>query len=140
MIISAKKLVGKKDVIYYLIPSRVFSDKIPTNFMQNYFHWYNTHREVIELRPRRQLWETPRNPWIMRSLGKNKWKFEKLNQRLVSPLNSTGNVIKACLEPIKNIKHIYLMLEGNFGILAIELPRLDLGFTLKANLTKLRSR
>ncbi|KAI6450144.1 hypothetical protein MCOR04_010535 [Pyricularia oryzae] len=138
LIISAKRLNAGPDAsIYYLVPARVFRNKLPESFVTGQFHWYNNMRKSIEFCPKFSPWESLGlgTGWTLAPFDGDEWRLQTFNYQLLSPLSSTAEVVGACLQAIEDIEYMHLMLEESTGTLKIELPKLDLRFLLAPGLT-----
>lgn len=127
--------------IYDVVPSRVFGQFLPDEFINGYIHWYDRKTQTIEFRDKSKPWNSsPDLNWIMRrtELG---WTLQRQSQYiLLGPETSTARHLARLLEPLEEKAHIHITLHRDSKEITVEMPRLQTDFLMSASSDKLFSR
>ncbi|KAK7740938.1 hypothetical protein SLS53_005001 [Cytospora paraplurivora] len=129
----------KDDIVFDLIPKRIFHGKLPHTFSEDFVHWYDTAANTVEFRSSRQPWESAAYPWKLVRDG-SRWKLSKREITLVNPFSPTGDELASILAPLQSQLRINITLAENGQFLEVELPRLKLAFSLEKGGSALLSR
>jgi hypothetical protein len=130
-------LAARDGIKFDLVPSRVFKDRLPTMFVENYFHWYDYTTEEVEFRPRHNPWSSINALWRLKRCGAS-WRFVNGHKSLVDPVSNTGSTISKMLSPLELQSHIHVLFDGS-SVVSIELPRRRLGFCYAPGESKIHS-
>jgi hypothetical protein len=122
-----------------LVPSRVFENTLPHHFIHDYIHWYDRQYRTIEFRLKSVPWTSSPNNWTMDSIGSS-WILQKEGQSLVTLTSSTAKALSKLLEPLESDAYMHIALNAKSREVEIEMPRLQLGFLHRSDLSKLVSR
>jgi hypothetical protein len=130
-------LAAQDGIKFDLVPSRVFKDRLPTMFVDDYFHWYDYNTEEIEFRPRHDPWSSISGLWRLKRCGAS-WRLVNGHKSLVGPVSNTGSTISKMLSPLELQSHIHVLFDGS-SVVFIELPRRRLGFCYAPGESKIHS-
>lgn len=133
MLVSAARNGRKFD----LVPSRVFKDRLPAIFVDEYFHWFNYATKEVEFRPKHDPWSPFSGLWRLISCEAS-WRLVNGHETLVGPNSNTGNMISKMLSPLEFQPYLHVLLHGSSKV-SIELPRRQLGFYYTLGESKLHS-
>jgi hypothetical protein len=134
LLLTARKNGQTQD----LIPSRVFR-VLPDSFVWDFVHWYDRQSGVIEFRPRRTPWVCSPSHWRMERAGAS-WVLKRGDQLLMSPTSTSAKRLSQLLDPLEGQGHIHVVLNTVLGEVDADMPRLQLGFVLRAGSDQLYSR
>lgn len=125
---------------YELVPPHILEGSLPTMFVKKYIHWYNAAHGYLELCPHENPWSHSEENWklVRTEDGKSTWKLVKGRLGLIAVSSPTAKVVSRILEPLEERYWIHIILEG--PLLDIELPRLNLGFSVRLGETSVVSR
>ncbi|KAJ4287163.1 hypothetical protein N0V90_012561 [Kalmusia sp. IMI 367209] len=124
---STMLIVAARDKAKFdLVPSSVFKDRLPTMFVNDYFHWYNYNTEEIEFRPQEDPWASTSRLWRLKRCGTS-WRLVNGQKSLVGPVSNTGSMISNMLSPLELHSHIHVLFDDS-SVVLVELPRRRLGF------------
>lgn len=124
---------------FELIPKRVFQGLLPHSFVDNYFHWLDRATGKIHFRENSQPWKNTNSTWEL-SLYKTGWSLEKQEKMLIDPQSTTGDALTGIFASIQPRFQINIALTPDKKMLEIELPRLNLEFSLKRGTQSVVSR
>lgn len=130
-------LAARGGMKFDLVPSRVFKGRLPTMFVDEYFHWYDYNTDEIEFRPRDDPWSSIRGLWRLQRCGAS-WRLVNGHKSLVGPASNTGSTISKMLSPLELKSHINIVFDGS-SVVFIELPRRRLGFHFTSEGSKIHS-
>ena len=130
-------LAARDGMKFDLVPSRVFKDRLPTMFVDDYFHWYDYNTEEVEFRPRDDPWSSISGLWRLKRCGAS-WRLVNGHKSLVGPVSNTGSTISKMLSPLELQSHIHVLFDGS-SVVFIELPRRRLGFRYAPGESKIHS-
>lgn len=133
LIIKAKK--PHESTVLELIPHKLFADDLPIFLVDEYAHWLDLARGVVEFRPLAKQWEYDGLNWQL-SLGLHdietvlpatmiKWVADAAT-KLVDNCSTTFNAIAQVLSPFEQSQ--YLTISRNTSHVLVELPRYRLVF------------
>lgn len=123
-----------------LIPSRLFTGRLPNSFIDDYTHWYNQVTGSIEFRPIGDPWRPSTQGWIL-SKHKQHWKLTRAgNISLLSPGSFSALYIASILSSLDTMLHLHMLLDAKTGNLEIKVTRLQLEFTLNKGESAITSR
>ena len=131
-------LAARDGMTFDLVPSRVFKDRLPTMFVDDYFHWYEYNTEEIEFRPRHDPWSSTNGFWRLKRCGAS-WRLVNGHKSLLGPVSNTGSTISKMLLPLELQSHIHVLFDDGSSIVSIELPRRRLGFRYAPGESKVHS-
>ena len=127
---------------YTTVPSRLLEGHFATCFVDEFVHWYNHTDHTLEFRPRGQPWG--RDPSVIWTLSKHgpssKWQLRRQQHAVVRFESATTKEIGAVLQTLAKIRSIYIILNPLGTSIEIELPKLELGFSLRTGTSSLHSR
>lgn len=138
MLLRATKDSGK----FELIPRILFQERLPQQFLHNYFHWYNLTTGEVEFRNKSIPWSSSASNWRLQNDGATpgKWTLKKHGMRLVGPASNTGQALAAVLAPLQQSRWLSIVLAADGQTVEIDLPRLQLNFNLKKGTSSIVSR
>jgi len=122
-----------------LIPSKVFNNLLPDHFIQDYTHWYDRNSRTIEFRLKSDPWVSSSTHWAMENAGSS-WVLRRGWQSLVGLKSSTAKHLFQLLKSLESEAHIHTIFNPDSGGVDMEMPRLQLGFSLQFGSAKLYSR
>lgn len=132
---------------YHIIPEDCFQGCLPSSFVEEYTHWYNTAKDMVEFRPVQSSWEQDedalRDGWTLSRKGAGTWELRKGARLLVSRGSRTEKEISKVFQPIEDTNYLHVCLDETqvpSDGLDIEVPRLRLQFSLRPGSRKLVSR
>ncbi|OAR02436.1 hypothetical protein LLEC1_04029 [Akanthomyces lecanii] len=127
--------------VYDVVPSRVFGQILPAQFVNGYIHWYDRQSQTIEFRDKDTPWESsPNQNWMMRRT-EGGWTLERQSQYiLLGPATSTARHLARLLKPLEGKAHIHITLHRDSKKISVEMPRLQTDFLMNASSDKLFSR
>ncbi|KAB5525653.1 hypothetical protein GE09DRAFT_1257349 [Coniochaeta sp. 2T2.1] len=108
---------------YDLLPPRIFRNKFPDHFVDDFVHWYDYDSHTVDLRPKSDPWKTSADHWKLSLGGGGK-----------------DPDVSALLSSIESPKHVHLIFHPSKGQLDVKLPRLKLDFVLTKGSSRLSSR
>jgi hypothetical protein len=119
----------------------VFKDRLPDAFVSKHVHWYDHDQDEVIFRPRAYPWPTNDNndEWRLKKVGLS-WRLAKGTDILVSMSSRTSRTLARLFDPLEDILHIHIRLDTTSKDLAIELPRLQLDFSIGAGDSRIHSR
>ncbi|CAI4214056.1 unnamed protein product [Parascedosporium putredinis] len=82
----------------------------PTEFVDNYVHWYDMESNIIEFRPVKEPWSTSQDNWSK---------------------SRTSGLLSRLLGPLVDVSDLHLIYHPTLQVLDMELPKLKLSFTLQ---------
>ncbi|KAF8326300.1 uncharacterized protein EI90DRAFT_3070268, partial [Cantharellus anzutake] len=135
LIVRSRSLAldGKSCRILELLPREIFEGDLPSILVKEYFHWMEKSTCQIELRPKNAPWTSSRSNWHLRRTACSTWVMDKGSSvRLVDCQSRTAEMIHAILRPLEPESNILItMARSSMQELRIDIPRLQLSFTLK---------
>ncbi|KAI0409107.1 hypothetical protein F4802DRAFT_615626 [Xylaria palmicola] len=131
---------SSQDLTFELIPSCLFSETFPVEFVDGFVHWYNVTEDYVEFRPRDRPWFHSDDNWKLCRVGeKNAWVLNKAEKSLVNIHSTTATRLCGIFQALENASYIHIILERNTYTLEISLPRIQLGFSLCQRETSIKS-
>lgn len=131
--------VKGEQVLQYL-PPRLLEGLFPDAFVHNFVHWYDDYRKLIEFRPAGQAWKSSSSNWRLRRDHRKGWCLAKDEDYLVSIKSATAETIGCILAPVAEPSKIHCILHLESSHLEIDIPVLQLGFTLGKGSSSIRSK
>ncbi|KAF3771137.1 hypothetical protein M406DRAFT_225273, partial [Cryphonectria parasitica EP155] len=128
----------RDSITWELLPRSLFDGRLPQFFLDEFFHWYNTSTGVVELRVKNRPWSSD-NCWQLKSTS-GQWFLERQGRTLVNPQSDTGRALALVFSSLQGPSRINLTLLADRETLEIELPRLQMDFSLKKGSTSVLSR
>lgn len=127
---------------FELIPRNLFRERLPQQFLNNYFHWYNVTTGEVEFRDTSNPWSTNDSSWRLRINGDTpgRWTLATNSTRLVDPSSNTGKALAAVLAPLQQSPWLSIVLSADSQMVEIDLPRLQLNFHLQKGTSSVISR
>lgn len=129
----------KGQQVFELIPRRVFRDRLPHSFVDNFFQWYNLDTREVEFRMSTEPWSATDTTWRLTS-RESGWILAKSGTKLIDPASKTGQAISAVFAPLKLPLSINISLAANGQTVDIELYELQLTFYLTRGSSSVVSR
>ncbi|KAM3424935.1 hypothetical protein BST61_g6908 [Cercospora zeina] len=123
---------------FQLVPRRIFEGQFPDHFVHGMVHWFHLESGTVQFRPAHAPWSTSgHDMWTLsrkqRSLG---WVLEHGKhtrpRRVLSVTSPSATAISTLLAPLAELTKIIVSLMPDGCTLDIQLPTVQLGFTLKA--------
>ena len=136
LIIRAKR----EGQVFELLPTHVLDDDLPIAFVEDFAHWLNIETGLVEWRPLKNAWTSATQNWQMWSKDQAKMFLIRDSSRLIDIHTPTAKAVSLVLSPLERAAHIHVTLNSKTGVLEAHLPRLNLGFFLKKNSTRLESK
>ena len=126
---------------YELIPSWHFRDDFPIAFVNDFVHWYDVNHDFLEFRPAEDPWATSPHNWKLTRDGSNAtWSLTKDRMSLVGAKSETAKALSNIFSPLEHSLRTHFVFHHLSSSLEIELPRLQLGFTLESRASSIKSR
>ncbi|KLU86149.1 hypothetical protein MAPG_05168 [Magnaporthiopsis poae ATCC 64411] len=132
---------------YHIVPEDCFRGFLPASFVEDYTHWYNAAKDIVEFRPAQSSWkrgeEALRDGWTLSRKGAGTWELRKRARLLVSRGSRTEKEISKVLQPIEDTDYLHVChdeTQAHSNGLDIEVPRLRLQFSLHPEPRRLISR
>ena len=136
--------------ILALIPRSALLEDLPQMLVHGHIHWLNLSTQIIEIRPRGQLWEQSSENWRI-DCSSEQYRMYRGCETLVDIRSPTWAMVSECFECLNNVDEMAQsmesaddeVLEGNLLIttsaiepvqsasmqrLSVTLPRYDLSF------------
>ncbi|RMZ73552.1 very large low complexity [Pyrenophora seminiperda CCB06] len=124
---------------YDLLPTRLFKDRLPTAFIDDYIHWYDHRRNQVTFRPRKEPWLSANTMWkLVRK--HSKWRLVNGTDVLVDIVSHTAHTLSKIFDPLETTQHIHITMCMESFDMDIQLPRLQLDFSLRHQDIELESR
>jgi hypothetical protein len=115
-----------------LLPSRLFQDRLPHAFVENYIHWYDHTIDEVIFRPRETPWQSSTEHWrLAHDQWSKRWRLVKGLDVLINLASSSACLLSKLFQPLEDAKHIHVKLDTETRIVDIEIPRLQLDFYVK---------
>lgn len=124
------------------VPSTMLQGAYPHHFVNDYVLWYSASANIVELRPVDDPWnsESPLKWTLLQHKKSRQWSLTKNSIRLGGLKGKTAEVIGQILQPLAPRERIHCLLQPNNALLRIEIPTLQLGFSLHEKTSDLQSR
>ena len=123
-----------------IVPSRIFARSLPRTFAQSHVHWYNHVTKSIEFRSIENPWQFSRDNWIMTQHG-NLWKLTRRERTsLVAPDSASAALLATIFSPLESLLNLHILSDAEDKTAVIEIPSLQLEFSLKHGESVIRSR
>ncbi|CAL3967669.1 unnamed protein product [Diplocarpon coronariae] len=124
-----------------LIPSRILRGNFPTSFVDDFIHWYDSTDLSVELRPIDDPWKSSPTNWrLINSASGLGWQLTKDGNSLASFKSETATCISHILSPLEDPLGIHGVFNRQSLSLDIDLPRLQLSFSLNLKDSSLHSK
>lgn len=128
------------NVDYEMIPNRLLKGMFPDHFINDFVHWYNHQKEILEFRPLATPWNSENPTWVL-SKSPRGWTLEKNGSTVLGAKSRTATATAKVLLPLAEKSAIHVVLQpSNGSLLEVEMPALQLSFFLTAGESSLRSR
>ncbi|KAI1087952.1 hypothetical protein F5B19DRAFT_33837 [Rostrohypoxylon terebratum] len=130
----------RKGLTFEVIPPQVFEYYLPTEFVDNFVHWYNKSEDCVEFCPRELPWVHSKENWrLVRSEPTgSQWRLVREGSTLINMRCNTAERISNVFFGLEKPSWIHIILHGSS--LDIELPSLKLGFYTPKGETMIYSR
>ncbi|KAF3031198.1 hypothetical protein E8E12_000087 [Didymella heteroderae] len=96
----------QNQVVYDLLPSRLFRGQLPFAFVENYIHWYDHDRRMVIFRPRGNPWSTEDEEWRLVQDGPA-WRLVNGLNVLTNVDKDTSRILSKILSPLEDQQHIH---------------------------------
>ncbi|KAI5806049.1 hypothetical protein EDC01DRAFT_638496 [Geopyxis carbonaria] len=117
------------DVIHQFIPRDALRDDFPTHIVDAHHHWFDIHKEVIELRDIERPWQIKSPSWhVIDAMSSTSMMFLGKDENLIDGYSRTAKMVHAVLGPLEYHKYIDIRLSRSTGQVNVHLPRLKLDF------------
>ncbi|KAK4120622.1 hypothetical protein N657DRAFT_665989 [Parathielavia appendiculata] len=114
---------------------------VPASFARNYSHWMNLSTGAVEFRPVNEPWASSPDNWILtRDGGRNILSRRGQGQYLINPHSLTAEAISTYLSPIEDTSNVDMIFQSASRVLALELSRFSISFTLAEGESSIRSK
>lgn len=130
----------KQGQFFELLPIHILDDDLPHAFIENYVHWLNIETDLVEWRSLKTAWASTSQDWHMQSGDEANMFLIRDSSSLIDVHTPTAKAISSVLSPLERATHIHITLVSKTGVLEVHLPRLNLGFFLRKNSTRLESK
>lgn len=130
---------AKDDQCWELVPRRLFNGKLPTTFVEDYFHWYDVSSKTVLFHQKHDAWNTTADTWKMTQIG-SAWILGRQGTRLINPKSLTGKAISGIMAPLQPSLRVNIFLSNDDNQLEIKLPQLQLAFQLQRGKSEVLSR
>lgn len=124
---------------YDLLPSRLFREQLPTDFVDEFVHWYNHVDRSIEFRPLENPWSSSPADWHLTKVDSS-WHLSNSDLTLISVSSATARALSNILCPLATPLNIHVFFHNASKSLEIDLPKLQLGFYLQPGSSQIHSR
>lgn len=132
---------SRADVVVETLPRSVFGDNFPEDFLHKYVHWYNLKSCQVEFRPIERPWDPhPATVWTLQRSQKSTWQLVKDSNIVVGLRSPTARALSSVLQPLADLSQTYCIMQGQDRSLKIELPKLDLSFSVSKGASLLKSK
>lgn len=119
--------------MYDLVPPDLFIGLLPTRFIEDYVHWFDSSGRCVHFRPKNRVWEPMDNGWKLNSSG-NTWSLRNSESKVLLSLTSTiARRLDEDFKPIEDLCGLNLIWNMREKVLNIEIPRLKLSFSMAEN-------
>ncbi|TFA98909.1 hypothetical protein CCMA1212_009268 [Trichoderma ghanense] len=123
-----------------LVPSRIFNQSMPHAFAKSHVHWYNHATKSIEFCSTKDPWRLSLDNWTMTAHG-GLWKLTRCERTsLVAPGSASAALLATVFSPLDSLLNLHILFDAESNTSAIEVPRLQLEFSLKHGESVIRSR
>ncbi|GAW18489.1 hypothetical protein ANO14919_079650 [Xylariales sp. No.14919] len=131
-----------KTSIYELIPPHFFEEKFPAHFSEDFIYWYDTQEHHIELCPRSDPWTHSDDNWrLCRGTHNDHWRLVRGKRKaLVNIGTQSAETLYQIFKPLEDAPYVHLVLDSETQVIGIDLPRLQLNFSLKLGAMAIDSR
>ncbi|KAF8318597.1 uncharacterized protein EI90DRAFT_3002306 [Cantharellus anzutake] len=124
-------LGGENCRVSELLPRKIFKDDLPSILVDDCLHWLELSTCQVELRPKEAPWRSSSSNWYLRRNTCFSWTMDKEPSiELVDCRSRTAEMICAILRPLDASNNVLIM-RSSMHELLVNLPRLQLSFTLK---------
>lgn len=130
----------KQEQIFELLPIHVLDGDFPHAFIQDFAHWLNIKTGLTEWRPLKDAWTSTSHNWQMRSGDRGEKFLIRDSSRIIDIHTPTAKAVSLVLSPLEDAAHIHIIFNRRIGTLEVQLPRLNLGFFLSKDSTRLESK
>ncbi|KAI6405712.1 hypothetical protein MCOR23_002529 [Pyricularia oryzae] len=128
-----------RSVTWQLVPSRVFRRLLPVSFVESHVHWYDPSSNTIEFRPLSSQWTSSPENWVLSKHG-DRWKLQTATRQLVSGTSGAMKAMGAIFDALEDLPYLHVSVAADNSAVDIDLPRLQLGFSVGARSTEIFSR
>jgi hypothetical protein len=122
-----------------LLPPRVFRGRLPSHFVEHYFHWYDHKQDVVLFRPRYAPWSSESVRWRLVREGSS-WQLVNDNTVLMSMFGPTSIAMSKMFSPLDSRFYIHTIFNTSTRSISISLPRLHLDFFIDRDDNTIQSR
>lgn len=122
------------------IPPRVFSGLLPDSFVNEYAHWYNSNIGFVEFCPLRNPFPVEASKWHLEKCVAS-WKLCREDEVfLLAPSSGLAQHIASIVAHLEAPLSLHMLYDEKKSCLEIEIPRLQLQFSLNDGESIIRSR
>ena len=128
--------------VYETVPARLLDGLFPDFFVCEFVHWINHADGTIQFRPRNQPWDRfAPAAWTLSKFPQAPgWHLMKGDETVVPLKSKTASTVGTILSPLALPSEIHVILQASQEVVEVELPRLQLGFSLEFGGVLLKSR
>jgi hypothetical protein len=121
-----------------LLPPRVFRGRLPSHFVEHYFHWYDHKQNVVLFRPRCDPWSSDSVQWRLVRQDSS-WQLVNGNIVLLSMFGPTSIAMSKVFSPLDSRFYIHTTFNTSIRSISISLPRLHLDFFIDPHDDRIQS-
>ena len=136
LIIRAKKECRR----YELIPIDALCNDFPSAFIEEYVHWLDVDKGIVEWRPLTNPWDSSNLNWWMRPNSSGSLNLARDILMLIDLHTPTAKALTSVLSPLEQATHLHATLNDKTELLEVHLPRLKLDFFSKKGILQLESK
>ncbi|PPJ51579.1 hypothetical protein CBER1_09871 [Cercospora berteroae] len=131
---------------FQVVPPRIFHGQFPDQFVHEMVHWYHVESDTVQFRPAHAPWSASGSDiWTLaRKQQTQKWVLqhgtENGRRRLLSVTSPSATAISIILAPLVEASKMIVVFMPGSQLLDVQLPTVQLGFTLKPREKLLRSK
>ncbi|KAK1708175.1 uncharacterized protein BDZ83DRAFT_768810 [Colletotrichum acutatum] len=123
-----------------LIPKRLLVGKFPTEFVDDYVHWYDYDRNCVEFCPKANPWKHDQSHWRLVPAPEHRWTLAKDATSLIDVNSQSAMAISTIFRPLEDQYSIHIVHKKTDASLFVDLTKARLEFTYQSGKTSLMSR
>lgn len=121
-----------------LVPSRLLRGKFPEHFLDRYIHWYSVKKDILLFRPADTPWSKA-HEWKLSRTTHGGWQLQFDGTYLLGNQSLTCGIVSRILSPLVDPPAVQVTFAIGSGQIDVEIPHLQLGFTLRQGESQLMS-
>lgn len=124
-----------------IVPNRLLREHLPDRFVDGHVHWYDVQTGSLQFRPIEAPWvRDSASNWSLVRHSHSGWTLQRGRTWLLGSRCPTSVQITKALAPLVHSSKIEIVLQSNEKSLEVEIPDIQLGFTLQSGESLLRSK